>query len=228
MQSGNWMPSDQRLRVYRATWRSTGALESAREADTAMRGHRAGEPVPIYASLEFETAVREVERVFGMRLDGALLRCTTLDFVGAVFDARDEHALTAAGITIDELRAENDRSSVYRLIDYACGLGAQAVVVPSIAVADRWNLFVLRDALDTLTVVDVEIYAVPTRAFQRFRRFRQRASRWIGEVEQLLEDLTRGTLAARNLVRAAVGLLAVMLVASTLLVAALVQARHVF
>jgi RES domain-containing protein len=150
-------PTAIELVAYRATFPSRDALDLPPSARSAMRYHRRGEPVPLYAALDPDTPLREFERHANVPLDGGNLRRTWLRFAGTLLDVGDPAVRLAAGVSTEALVLDDDYRACYRLMDYARAR-ADALLVPSVAVAGARCLVVWRHAVPhTVTVLGWEI-----------------------------------------------------------------------
>jgi RES domain-containing protein len=136
-------------RAYRQTGVDTPAFPPDRPAVGEGRYHRPGEPWPLYASLEPATvwaewaaATRgaidpreERRRLWTLRADG--LR---------VIDLRRPQVREALGVQLETL--VGPREAAQRLGARARSLGADALIAPSAADPDAWNLVVWPRAFD--------------------------------------------------------------------------------
>lgn len=142
--------------LSRVTVASRPALEIAAVATYDGRGHRIGEPVPLYASEDWETA--RAEFLFHHpALEGVLVRCTTLTGRLLVVDVIQTDAATAAGTTVKALTADPP-TECQRFTAEAFAKGAEAVRLPSARrEEDGVNLVVQRAAaLASLSEAAVE------------------------------------------------------------------------
>jgi RES domain-containing protein len=123
-------------------------LPPARPAPAGGRYHRAGEPWPLYASLEPTTAWAEWRAATGGAVDPAterrrLWRVDVRDL--AVLDLRLHVARAAVGVELADL--VGPREACQELAREARRLGADGIVVPSAARDRAWNLVVFPSGL---------------------------------------------------------------------------------
>lgn len=129
--------------MHRQTGVGIPALPPDRPAPTPARWHRAGDPWPLYASLEPATAWAEWSGATGGAIDpdDETRRLWTLDVEQLpVVDLRDPASRDALGIELGSLTGEWDATQA--LAARLGALGAQGAVVPSAARRDAWNLVV--------------------------------------------------------------------------------------
>ncbi|HEX5039866.1 MAG TPA: RES family NAD+ phosphorylase [Candidatus Limnocylindria bacterium] len=129
--------------AHRQTGLDTPAFPPGRPAPTHGRYHRPGEPWPLYASLEPATAWAEWKASTNGAIDPAderrrLWRIDVRDL--AVIDLRRPGLADELGIS--ERQLTGPRSRAHGLAARARELGAEALIVPSAARADAWNLVV--------------------------------------------------------------------------------------
>ena len=118
-------------------------MPPSRPAPAAARYHRAGDPWPLYASLDPTTAWAEWQAATGGRVDPAnerrrLWRIDVTDL--AVLDLRRPEARRALGVELAELIGP--REACQAVSERAQRLGAEGLVVPSAAHKDAWNLVI--------------------------------------------------------------------------------------
>lgn len=121
----------------------TPAFPPDRPAPSPARFHRAGEPWPLYASLEPATAWAEWSAATRGGVDPAAerRRLWELDIRDlAVLDLRRPSAVEA--IDIDPGEIVRSRGTARRAAVRARSLGAEGMVVPSAAHPGHWNLVV--------------------------------------------------------------------------------------
>jgi RES domain-containing protein len=137
--------------VHRQTGIDRPALPPDRPAPVDGRYHRAGDPWPVYASLEPATAWAEWRSSSGGAIDPArerrrLWRIEVSDL--AVLDLRRDDAAAALEIERDALRGP--REIAQPVAERARRLGADGMIVPSAADPDGWNLVVFRSGFERL------------------------------------------------------------------------------
>lgn len=130
-------------RVHRQTGVDTPWLPPDRPAPGEARYHRAGDPWPLYASLDADTAWAEWRGATRGAIDPAterrrMWRLDVRDL--AVLDLRDAAAREWLGVSTGDLVA--GRRACHALARRAVGLGVGGLVVPSAAREGGWNLVV--------------------------------------------------------------------------------------
>jgi RES domain-containing protein len=124
-----------------------------RPAPAAARWHRAGDPWPLYATLEPGTAWAEWEAATGGLVDPAdeRRRLWALDVEELpVVDLRDPTARAVLGIMLDELA--DGWAASQELGARLLAAGAEGVVAPSAARPGSWNLVVFPPGFRRLSV----------------------------------------------------------------------------
>jgi RES domain-containing protein len=129
--------------VHRQTGVEIPCLPPARPAPAAGRYHRAGEPWPLYSSLDPTTAWAEWRAATGGALDAAaerrrLWRVDVTDL--GVIDLRRSEARAALGVELADLIGPREKCQA--AARRAQALGADGMIVPSAARTDAWNLVV--------------------------------------------------------------------------------------
>jgi RES domain-containing protein len=139
--------------VHRQTGIATPALPPDRPAPTAARYHRAGDPWPLYASLDPETVWAEWAAATRGAIDPSAerRRLWRIDVNGLrVVDLRRPAARDELGVEVSDLVGA--RRAAQSLSAKARALGADGMIVPSAAHADHWNLVVFPAAFAKLRV----------------------------------------------------------------------------
>jgi RES domain-containing protein len=139
--------------VHRQTGIDTPALPPDRPAPTAARYHRAGDPWPLYASLDSETVWAEWAAATRGAIDPTAerRRLWRIDVDGLrVVDLRRPAARDELGVGLSALIGP--RRTAQTLSAKAQALGAEGMIVPSAAHADHWNLVVFPPAFAKLRV----------------------------------------------------------------------------
>ena len=138
-------------------WRQTalrvpGCLPPEQPAPHAGRYHRPGDPWPLYASLDRETMWDELAHATEGAVppaDNPRWVCT-LDVDLRVLDLRDAATRRALRASVAALTGpwspEAPNAATLRVARAARSLGVDALVVPSAARDDGWNLVVLPSA----------------------------------------------------------------------------------
>jgi RES domain-containing protein len=129
------------------------AFPPARPAPAPARWHRAGDPWPLYATLEPGTAWAEWQAATGGAIDPAdeRRRLWTLDVDRLpVVDLRDAVTRTALGVKPGDL--DDGWGAPQELVTRLRATGAHGVVVPSAARPGHWNLVVFPDGFARVAV----------------------------------------------------------------------------
>jgi RES domain-containing protein len=129
--------------VHRQTGIDTPAFPPDRPSPGEARCHRAGDPWPLYASLDAETAWAEWGAATRGQVDpsGERRRLWRLDATNLdVVDLRRDEARRVLGVDLRELAGPRGRAQA--LAQRARQLGAEGMVVPSAAHPEHWNLVV--------------------------------------------------------------------------------------
>ncbi len=141
-------------RVHRQTGIGTPALPPARPAPTEARYHRAGDPWPLYASLDPETVWAEWSAATRGAIDPATERrrlwhidVDRLD----VLDLRVPAVRAGVAAEVAELTGPRDAAQ-QALAAKARALGAEGMIVPSAAHGGLWNVVVFPSAFPRLAV----------------------------------------------------------------------------
>ena len=137
--------------MHRQTGVGVPCLPPSRPAPAAARYHRAGDPWPLYASLDSATAWAEWQAATGGRVDPAseqrrLWRIDVTDLT--VLDLRLPEARTAAGVQLADLIGP--REACQALARRAQRMGADGLVVPSAAREGAWNLVAFPSGLEAV------------------------------------------------------------------------------
>lgn len=129
--------------MHRQTGLDIPAFPPDRPAPGEARCHRAGDPWPLYASLDAETAWAEWSAATRGEVDPSgerrrlwRLEVTELDVV----DLRREETRRELRVDLAALTGPRDRAQ--GLARRARRLGAKGMVLPSAAYPDHWNLVV--------------------------------------------------------------------------------------
>jgi len=129
--------------VHRQTGIDTPAFPPDRPAPGEARCHRAGDPWPLYASLEAETAWAEWSAATRGKVDPSderrrlwRLDVTNLDVV----DLRSEATRRELGTDLADVAGA--RRHAQALARRARRLGADGIILPSAAYPEHWNLVV--------------------------------------------------------------------------------------
>ena len=141
-------------RVHRQTGIGTPALPPARPAPTDARYHRAGDPWPLYASLDPETVWAEWSAATRGAIDPATerRRLWRLDIDRLpVLDLRVPAVRAELGVELAQLTGPR-RTAQQSLAARARALGADGMIVPSAAHTDRWNVVVFPSGFARLVV----------------------------------------------------------------------------
>jgi RES domain-containing protein len=139
--------------VVRQTGVDTPALPPARPAATAARYHRAGDPWPLYASLEPVTVWAEWRAATRGAIDPAneRRRLWRIEVTGLrVLDLRRRSVRAELGVELAELTGP--RRAAQALATRALALGAEGIVAPSAAHEGHWNLVVFPSGFARLRV----------------------------------------------------------------------------
>ena len=139
--------------MHRQTGLDVPAFPPDRPAPTEARYHRRGEPWPLYASFEPETAWAEWRAASGgaVRPAGERRRLWRLDVDGLrVLDLRRPAVRRELGVELDDL--VGPRATAQQLGVRARALGAEGLVVPSAARDGHWNLVAFPMAFAKLRV----------------------------------------------------------------------------
>jgi RES domain-containing protein len=137
--------------VHRQTGVEIPCLPPARPAPASGRYHRAGEPWPLYSSLDPATAWAEWRAATGGALDPAAerRRLWRVDVTGLlVLDLRAPEARAALEVELADLIGPRERCQ--EAARRAQGLGADGLIVPSAAHTGAWNLVVFPTGFGTL------------------------------------------------------------------------------
>ena len=137
----------------RQTGVDTPALPPDQPAPTEARYHRAGDPWPLYASLEAETVWAEWSAATRGAVDPSTerRRLWRIDVNGLrVLDLRRPEVLSGLGVELADLVGA--RAGAQALAERARRLGAEGMLVPSAARAGSWNLVVFPSAFARLSV----------------------------------------------------------------------------
>jgi RES domain-containing protein len=129
--------------VHRQTGVGVAYLPPARPAPAPARYHGAGDPWPLYASLEPATAWAEWRAATGGLVDPSSerRRLWRIDVTGlTVLDLRRPEAREALGVELADL--VGSREACQAVAEPARRMGAEGLVVPSAAHAGAWNLVV--------------------------------------------------------------------------------------
>ena len=129
--------------MHRQTGVDIPYLPPARPAPAPGRYHRAGEPWPLYSSLDPTTAWAEWRAATGGALDPAAerRRLWSVDVTGLlVLDLRRPEARAALGVELADLIGARERCQ--EAARRAQRMGADGLIVPSAAHAGAWNLVV--------------------------------------------------------------------------------------
>lgn len=115
-------------------------------APAAARYHRAGDPWPLYASIEEATAWAERAAANPTATSGAerrRLHRLRVDGLG-VLDLRDARVRERLGVSLDDLTAPPAAgwAAPQRLAAAARDLGAEGLIAPSAARPGAWNVVV--------------------------------------------------------------------------------------
>ena len=140
-------------RVVRQTGVDTPALPPNRPAPTEARYHRAGDPWPLYASLEPATVWAEWNAATRGAIDpaGERRRLWRIDVDGLrVIDLR--RSAVRAELEVDLAELTGPRGRAQALAPRALALGAEGIVAPSAAHEGHWNLVVFPSAFTKLRV----------------------------------------------------------------------------
>jgi RES domain-containing protein len=132
----------------------TPALPPDRPAPTEARYHRAGDPWPLYASLEPSTVWAEWSAATRGAIDpgSERRRLWRIDVNGLrVIDLRRPAVRAGLGVELSDLTGA--RRGAQALSARALALGAEGIVAPSAAHEGHWNLVVFPSAFAKLRVV---------------------------------------------------------------------------
>lgn len=146
--------------MHRQTGVDIPALPPVRRAPTDGRYHRAGDPWPLYASLDPATAWAEWRAATGGAIDPSTerRRLWRLDVAGLrVLDLRREEVRAALSVDLDEL--VGPRARCQALAARAHRIGAEGMIVPSAARIGSWNLVAFPPALRAVTPVGSSVRA---------------------------------------------------------------------
>lgn len=141
-------------RAHRQTGLDTPALPPDRPAPVEARGHRAGDPWPLYASLDPETAWAEWSAATRGAIDPRRerRRLWRLDVIDLnVADLRRSDVREQLGVDLDDLTGP--RRVAQELAARARELGAEGVILPSAAHGGKWNLVVFPSAFSKVRVI---------------------------------------------------------------------------
>ena len=139
--------------MVRQTGVDTPALPPDRPAPAGARYHRAGEPWPLYASLEPATVWAEWNAATRGAIDpaGVRRRLWQIDVAGLrVIDLRRPAVRAELEVELAELTGP--RGGAQALATRARALGAEGVVAPSAAHDGHWNLVVFPSGFGKLRV----------------------------------------------------------------------------
>jgi RES domain-containing protein len=139
--------------VHRQTGLDTPAFPPDRPAPGEARCHRAGDPWPLYASLDAETAWAEWSAATRGQIEPSdeRRRLWRLDVTNLeVIDLRRPQARRALGADLVELTGPRSRAQA--LARRARELGAEGMVLPSAAFPNHWNLVVFPAAFGKVRV----------------------------------------------------------------------------
>ncbi|MBA2632182.1 MAG: RES family NAD+ phosphorylase [Chloroflexi bacterium] len=140
--------------VHRQTGLDMPALPPDRPAAVEARCHRAGDPWPLYASLEVETVWAEWSAATRGAVDPSTerRRLWRLHVAGLnVVDLRRSEARKQLDVDLD--RITGPRGVAQDLAARARDLGADGLVLPSAAHPEHWNLVVFPPAFSKLRVL---------------------------------------------------------------------------
>lgn len=124
-----------------------------RPAPTDARYHRAGDPWPLYASLEAGTAWAEWSGATGGAIDprSERRRLWQLEISDLpVLDLRETEARSTLGVGIGDLTGERTRTQA--VVARAQARGAHGMIVPSAARPGAWNLVVFPAGFSAVAV----------------------------------------------------------------------------
>lgn len=139
--------------MVRQTGVDTPALPPDRPAPSDARYHRAGDPWPLYASLEPATVWAEWNAATRGAIDPASerRRLWRIDVDGLrVIDLRRPAVRAELGVELADLTGP--RRDAQALATRARAVGAEGIVAPSAAHEGHWNLVVFPSAIAKLRV----------------------------------------------------------------------------
>ena len=136
-----------------------GCLPPLQPAPHAGRYHRPGDDWPLYASLDRDTMWAERARATDGRVPPAEdpRWVCAFDVDLAVLDLRDASTRRALGVSLAHLvgpwSPDTPNAATLTVASVARNLGVEAMIVPSAAHENGWNLAVLPLAFDRLQLV---------------------------------------------------------------------------
>jgi len=133
------------LQLFRNTLAPRAALITAEIALGDGRGHRQGQPTPIYGSENRSTADAEF-LYHHPYFSGSTIRSTEIVGRLLVVDVTQEAVALALGVRIEDLGRDGDWLPCQRLTSEIFAQGAQALRLPSARHAGGTNLIVERSA----------------------------------------------------------------------------------
>jgi RES domain-containing protein len=122
------------------------------------RYHAYGDPQPLYASLDKQTAEAELGRTlerYGVRSADATVEICELTFSGRALDIADENGQSGLRLVRDDLIAD-DVELCRDIARLARSLGVDGIICPSAARLEGTNLIVLHESVAT-TVKPVRV-----------------------------------------------------------------------